>query len=86
MGRAEFLKKLVKVHPRSDKTIVNSISNIIQLVRDGLGVAAVPEFYLWEVEGLHSNLLKDVSKIYLIARDFSIVPKEFKRILVALQK
>ncbi len=85
MGRAEFLKKLVKVHHGAE-IIVNSISNIIQLVRDGLGVAVVPESYLREVEGLHTNLLKDVSKIYLIARDFSIVPKEFKRILVALQK
>ena len=85
MGRAEFLKKLVKVHHGSE-IIVNSISNIIKLVRDGLGVAVVPESYIRDGEGLHVKQLKDVSKIYLIARDFTIVPKEFKRILIALQK
>lgn len=85
MGRAEYLRKSI---PRSEKAdiIINSLPGLIKLVKSGAGIAIVPDSYVSDTKEIHRKPLTDKSKIYLIARDFTIAPDDFKKILIALQK
>jgi DNA-binding transcriptional LysR family regulator len=84
MGRAEYLRKL---SPKLSKQniVVNSLSAIVRLVASGAGIAVVPERCLIGVSGLQKKALSESSKIYLIARDFDIIPEDFKKLFRAFQ-
>jgi DNA-binding transcriptional LysR family regulator len=84
MGRAEFLNKLTRRRSGAE-IIVNSLTTMVSLVRSGFGVAVVPEYCIHNVQGLQKKKVGESSKIYLIARDFSIEPQGFKSIISAIQ-
>lgn len=77
-----FLKKVSKkVSPRFIR--VNSVASIIELVREGLGVAVVPNQLIRVKRGIKIRPMKSIGegKVYLAMPNYQIMPKSISQLL-----